>query len=795
MTKAAIGRRALRIGKWLLIAILLLIILAAAWFAWVLHATKPQLDGQVEAAGLTAPVTVARDAEGVPVITGATRKDVAFALGYLHGQERFFQMDTLRRLAAGELADLFGGAALDTDKKIRLHRFRARARAAVAAMEPAERALLEAYVAGVNQGREALGPAPFEYQLLLGKAVPWRAEDSVLAVFAMYINLQPVTPRLELDRALAAKRGGPALADLLYPQGGALDAPLDGSRLPEIPLPAALPRIEAPVERAAAPSREAGMPGSNNWAVAGGLTSNGAALVANDMHLGHSVPSVWYRARMVVRPRAGSAEPAADMTGVTLPGGPTLVAGSNGRIAWGFTNSYIDTSDAVALEPVPGRPDHYATPQGPQPIRRVVERLCVGGSCSDFRIEETIWGPIVGKDAVGRRIAMRWTAHDLGAVRIAPTLAMEQAGSVAEAVAIAHSSGIPQQNLVVGDRSGAIAWTIMGRVPARYGFDGRDVVSFADGSSGWRGYLPAEAVPVVANPAAGRIWTANTRVIGGAEYAKLGDGRYDTGARAGRIRDLLFARNRFEPRDFLAIQLDDVSVRNRFWQQVMTAELARRRSDPRFAAMVRPVSEWGGRAVPDSTGYRLVAAFRDAIVSNFYEAYMGKPEKPRTSYSASQGEGSLRRLLTARPPALVSPGHRNWDAFISAALVEVAEKVDEAGGIRDFRWGRVSRAGVHHPLADAIPGLGWLTDPEDVPVPGDAAVVRAQWRQAGASERFAVSPGHEREGLFHMPGGQSGHPLAPYYLAGHRAWVEGRPTPFLPGPAKWVLTLAPPAGR
>ena len=128
MTKAAIGRRALRIGKWLLIAILLLIILAAVWFGWVLHATKPQLEGQVEAAGLSAPVSIARDAGGVPVITGATRKDVAFALGYLHGQERFFQMDTLRRLAAGELADLFGGAALDTDKRIRLHRFRARDR-------------------------------------------------------------------------------------------------------------------------------------------------------------------------------------------------------------------------------------------------------------------------------------------------------------------------------------------------------------------------------------------------------------------------------------------------------------------------------------------------------------------------------------------------------------------------------------------------------------------------------------------------------------------------------------------
>lgn len=793
MARVGAGRRGLRIGKWLLIALLVLVLLVAAYFRWTLYVTRPQLEGRVEAAQLSAPVTVARDAQGVPVITGASRNDVAFALGFLHGQERFFQMDTLRRLAAGELGALFGASATDTDKRIRVHRFRARAQAAVAAMSAEERALLEAYVAGVNQGREALGAAPFEYAPLMGKAEPWRLEDSVLAVFAMYINLQPVVPRLELDRALAAKRGGPALADLLYPSGSELDAPLDGSKLPEAPLPTALPKMDSAAPQVASLLREAGVAGSNNWAVAGSLTSTGAAMVANDMHLGHSVPSVWYRARLVVRP--GRDAPGIDVTGVTLPGGPTMVAGSNGKIAWGYTNSYIDTSDAVLVEPAPGGGDLYATPDGPKAVRRMIEKLCIGGDCEDFPVEETIWGPVVGKDAFGRRIAMRWSAHDLGAVRMLPTLAMERAGSVAEAVAIAHQSGIPQQNLVVGDTSGAIAWTIMGRVPARFGFNGRDVVSFADGTKGWRGYLPADQVPVVMNPTGGRIWTANTRVIGGPEYAKLGDGRYDTGARAGRIRDLLFARNRFEPRDFLAIQLDDVSVRNAFWQQVMAAELNKRRRNPRFAAMIEPVADWGGRAEPNSTGYRLVSAFREAALERFYAAYMGKPDKPRQSYAPSQGEGTLRRLLRARPPGLVPPGDRTWDDFIGASLNEVAEGMKEAGGIDAFSWGGVSRAGVHHPLGQAIPGLSWITDPRDVAVPGDASVVRAQWKGSGASERFAVSPGHEVEGLFHMPGGQSGNPLSPYYLAGHKDWVEGKATPFLPGPAKWTLTLAPASRR
>lgn len=792
------GRAALRWSlrglKWLLIALAAIAILLLVWLGIVLGASKPKLDGEIAAAELSAPVTVARDAEGVPVITGATRADVAFALGYLHGQERFFQMDTLRRVAAGELSALVGGAAMTLDRSHRVHRLRARARRTVAAMPPPERALLDRYVAGVNRGLGELGASPFEYSILFARAEPWRPEDTVLSVYAMYLNLQSAVPRLELDRAHAEKRGGRALADLLYPQGTELDAALDGSRLPETPLPERLPPMQ-PLPRqleTAALAGEVPVLGSNNMAVAGPLSTSGAALVANDMHLGLPVPGTWYRAQLIVRPAPGSGEQPLSVAGVTLPGAPTVVAGSNGRIAWGYTNSYIDTADAVIVEPVPGRPGFYRTPAGPRPIRRATEQLCNGDDCEDMSVEETIWGPIVGKDAFGRTIAMRWTAHDRGAIRLGATAAMEQAGSVAEAIAIAHRSGIPHQNFTVGDRAGNVAWTVIGRVPARYGFDGRDAVSFADGNRGWRGYLPPPDVPRVINPPHGRIWTANARVVGGEDYAKLGDGRYDAGVRAGRIRDLLFAKDRFGPRDFLSIQLDDRNARNDFWQEIMLAELAKRPRDPRFAAMIGPVRDWGGRAVPDSVGYRLIDVFRTAIRNELHLAFLGQPEKPRRTYASNQSEGTLRRLLRERPSALVPPGHRNWEGFMGSALEKVAEEVEEAGGgVAAFRWGEVGRAGVRHPLSRSIPGLRWLTDPKDVAVPGDAVTVRAQRPGSGASERFAVSPGFERDGVFHMPGGQSGHPWAPYYLAGHRAWVEGRPTPFLPGPARWTLRFSP----
>ncbi len=782
-----IGRGA----AWLAVLVPSLAAIAAAVFAWHLYGARPVLEGEVRTAGLSAPVQIDRDVAGVPTITAATRADAAFALGYLHAQERFFEMDGLRRASAGELSALFGAATERVDARVLLHRFRARAEALLAAMSPAERAMLARYAAGVNRGLGDLSATPFEYLLLRARPAAWRPEDTLLVVFAMYVDLQATLPRTELFRAKAERRGGRGLADLLYPTVTPLDAPIDGSRLAAIRLPDRITPQVAPAE-AGTSAVEPVVPGSNNWAVAGRLSTSGAALVANDMHLGIRVPGIWYRARIVVRP-AGTATPTLDVTGVTLPGNPTMVAGSNGQIAWGFTNSYIDTSDAVIVEPVAGRPGWYRTPQGPQPIRHVAQRFCIKAACRSIDVQETVWGPIVAIDAFGRRIAMRWTAHDPGAIRIAPAFALEAAGTVAEAVAIAHRSGIPQQNLVVGDRTGHIGWTIIGRVPRRIGFDGRDATSWADGRHGWRGYLDPDAVPAVIDPAAGRIWTANARVVGGDAYARLGDGGYDTGSRALRIRDRLFAQSRFGPQDFLSIQLDTTSLRNRWWRDQMLAELRARPQDARLAAMIAPVAGWDGRAETGSVGYRLIARYRREALAEAYTRYMGGRPVFADGYALPSGEGTMRVLLGTRPGRLVPPGYRDWTAFVDAALRRVAEAVTaEAGDDLDaFSWGAVSTAAVHHPLARGVPGLGWLTDPSDQPMPGDSGVVRAQGPGFGASERFAVSPGHEAEGLFHMPSGQSGNPVSPYYLAGHRDWVEGRATPFLPGATRWRLRLVP----
>lgn len=765
-----------------------LIVLVAGAFTVNLVASKPMLEGTLALKGLSAPVSIARDAGGVPTLEGASRIDLARALGFLHGQERFFQMDATRRLAAGELSGVLGpiGPVVGFDKENRVHRLRHRAELIMANLPADQKAMLDAYADGVNQGLGALSGRPFEYSLLLAKPQPWRAEDTILVAFAMYLDLQDEEALADRIRAQTLQRLGPAMTDFLYPHNTSLDSALDGSSLPEPPLPASLP---APVAKAAMIDPDPGPTlGSNAWGVGGDLTANGAALISNDMHLGQLVPGTWYRVRLRV---TGGAD-AMDATGVTLPGTPALVAGSNGKIAWGYTNSYIDTADAVILEGVPGAPDQYRTQDGPKQLSRAVERICPAWSgCQELVVEESIWGPVVETLPDGTRIAIRWTAHDPDAVNLTGLLGLERAGSVDEAIAIAHQARQPQQNLVVGDAAGNIAWTVIGAVPNRFGTDGTVPASWADGSKGWNGMLPPDQIPVILNPDHHRIWTANARIVGGDAYAKLGDGGYDMGGRQGQIRDALFAHDRFAPTDMLAIQLDDRALAMAFWQEQMLTALQARQGDAKLAALVAPVRDWGGRASVDSVGYRLVRTFRSQVSQKIYSAYLDLTGPLARNRTTAQQEGPLRRLMSERPPALVPPGYQDWDALITAALSEVADQAEKAGGVAAYTWGARNRPSIHHPLALVLPPLGWLTDPPDRPLPGDFMMPRVQGNGFGSSERFSVSPGHEADAYFHMPGSQSGHPLSPYYLAGHQDWAEGRPSPFLPGPAQWTLTLNP----
>jgi penicillin amidase len=776
------------------LAAVTLVLLAAGGFGfvyWIFAGSLPMLEGRLRLGGLDGPVEIERDTAGVPVLRGTARVDLARALGFLHGQERFFQMDLLRRAGAGELSALLGEHALDIDMVRRRHRFRSRADVILAALPQDQRALLDAYVAGVNDGLAALSHPPFEYSLLRQTPVPWQAADTLLVVDALYFDLEESDGWSERRRALMRQALGANLADFLYPAGTTHDAPIDGFMLPEPPVPA--PALDSTPEQARPTDPPAPVKGSNSFAVAGSLTASGAAIVANDEHLAIRMPNIWYRARLIQTSPIGTS---LDITGTTLPGLPFIVAGSNGHVAWGFTNSYIATGDAILLDPAPGDPTAYLTPQGPRPLQTVTDQICIAHSdCRDFVIEETIWGPVVARDADGRRIVWHWLAEEEGAIDFTGEDAMEQARNVREALDAARHLGLPDQNLVVGDQDGHIAWSIAGKVPRRFGLDDGMPHSWADGTHGWHGFLAPDEIPEIVDPPDGRLWTANNRIVGGEALARLGNSGYDQGDRARQIRDDLRARDHFDEADLLAIQLDDRAVALAPWRDLLLAALETHRAEQHFAALRAYVEDWGGRADPASVGYRLVREFEGQAVRLLYAGYTaplvgaveGRQSIPHTGMAVAE------RLLTERPANLIPAPYQSWDAVTRAVLDQILSAIrDEAGGDpQSFTWGLRNHTGIHHPLSGAVPQLGRLTDPPDRPMAGDSMMPRVISPGFGASERFVVSPGHEASGIYEMPGGQAGDPLSPYYLAGHEDWVDGRPSMFLPGAARWRLVLEP----
>ncbi len=795
--------------RWLKIvaAILGILVLAAivatVWSYNIVNSSLPILDGSVAVAGLTNAVTIERDAAGVPTITGTTREDVARGLGFLHAQERYFQMDLLRRQAAGELSELVGAAALESDRASRLHQFRRRSREAVAGMPPAHRAVLSAYTEGVNAGLTALDSKPFEYFLLQADPEPWRDEDSTLALFAMYFVLNDATGRRDSDMGLLDDVLGPEMAAFLAPEGTEWDAPIHGAAFETPPIPWTAPVVPDGLlpsnDHVMSDTFEASaLVGSNNWAVGGSRTAHGRAILANDMHLGMMVPNTWYRARLVW-PANDDCGKIHDLTGVTLPGSPALSAGSTTRIAWGFTNSQGDWSDLVILETSPDDDSRYLTPDGWRTTERVTETITVkGGEPKTLEIEQTIWGPVVGLDHLGRRRAVRWIAHDPGAANLG-LLDLEHAGTVEDAFEIAHRTGIPPQNFVCADAGGSIGWTIIGRIPNRFGFSGRVPTSWAVGTRGWNGWLDHSGYPAIVDPPDGLIWTANARVVSGEMLAVVGHGGYDLGARAQQIRDHLLEIDTPVERDMLEVHLDDRAIFLARWRDLLLDLLdeAAIEGDPERAEFRDLVERtWTGRASIDSASFRLVRAFRTFTFEHVYDRLTAPCEEADERFNIHrihQSEGPLWRLVTERPEHLADPMTGSWREELLALVDSTITYYEELEGeLADHTWGARNTLSMQHPLSAAVPMLSrWLDMPAQ-PLPGDSDMPRVQSPGWGASERFAVSPGHEDEGYFHMPAGQSGHPLSPFYRAGHQDWVEGNPTPFLPGPTVHRLELHPP---
>jgi penicillin amidase len=796
--------RWLRWLRWTLIGVagLVAIVFVAAW--WALHRSLPRIDGSLPAAGLGHEATLERDARGVPVITARTRTDLAFATGYAHAQDRFFQMDLARRLAGGELSELFGSVALRQDRRARRFGFRAIARRALEASPPDERAVVDAYARGVNAGLAGLGVRPWEYLLLRARPRAWAPEDSVLVVHSMWWQLQYHSivnelARRRLERAAAASATPAAARELIafvYAGHGDWDTPnyaADARCVQAVctgaapvltrPFPALL-RFTAPQP---GPAGEEAKPGSNSWAVAGLHTKTGVALIANDMHLDLGVPAVWYPARLRT-----TDEPAIDVTGVTLPGTPAVAAGSNGHVAWGFTNSYGDFAD-VRFGPC-------TSPQ--YGVRREhIEVRGAGAVQAEYR--DVGAGVVLDGEEYADDVArgecpqVGWMAMRVEATNFA-LLGIERASRVEEVLALAPGVGIPAQNLVVGDRSGRIAWTVLGRVPRTSGADRYfGALEFRD---------PGDH-PRIVDPPVGRLWTANQRVVDGPLEQVLGDDEvdvgadgYDIGARARQIRDgLLGLTHPATESDMLGIQLDARALFVARWRDLLLALIDEEamREAPRRREFRDLVSSWKPEAAPDSVGYRLVRAYRNDVLDTLWRGFtVGLLGEAFELRRPAQFEAAGWRLVSERPasisPPVLAAGRPGWRNYLLQRLDHTLEALGEqCHELARCTYGATDPVRVRHPLSRAVPLLAALLDMPTLELPGDHHMPRVQDGAFGASERFAVSPGREAEGYLELPGGPSGHPLSPFFRSGFDDWAAGRPTPFLPGPAAHKLSLVP----
>ncbi len=777
------------------LVIIVMPVVAGLWGVMTLRASLPVLDGAAPVDGLAAAVSITSDEYGVPTIVAESRTDAFRALGYVTARDRLFQMDLLRRSTAGQLAEIVGQAALSNDIKQRRLGLRQAARAIYDRLPPDQREAVDAYTQGINSFLAQAPAWPPEFLLLGYTPQPWHQADSLLVVLAMFQTLSLYEDD-ERMRTVMAKALPSSVMSFLLPDVDlythAVLHQTDPDRF-HVSIPvkelAAMRRFpDFDDSRSAEVIREKPAVGSNGWVLAGDRADGGRAMLANDMHLDMTIPNTWYRVRLRYED--------VDMTGLVIPGIPAVVVGTNGHVAWGVTNIEGDFVDLVRLDLNRDDPNQYKTPNGWRRFEGRREVIAVKDAPDEIvYCIDTVWGPVAEQPLLGHKVAVRWTGFDPDAVDIG-LFHMDGARTVSDAVEVMNRAKGPANNVLLADAEGHIAWTFTGKIPIRRGFDGSVSVSWADGEKGWAGYVPAEELPRIIDPPSGFIVSANQRML--AQYPYTVGHSFVGGYRAYRIAEQLRGIREAQEADLFRIQLDTKSEVYEFYRriarEVLTDEAVR--SNPGLAPLRRVVDAWDGHANIDSVGYDFLIQFRDVLARSIFMPLLERclAEDRQFTYVGGM-ETPLRALLTARVPELSPNGQGGdaWRSFLIDALERSWQELHDHYGVspENMTWGRINRLQIQHPLSGALPGLSWLLDMSDSESPGCDSCVRVLSGRVSATERLVVSPGRAEQGILHMPGGQSGHPLSPHYRDQQQAWSRGTALPFIGSPSPHTLTLVP----
>ncbi|MFC4699527.1 penicillin acylase family protein [Glaciecola siphonariae] len=782
--------RMLKISVLSILGLALLTVLAMYLY---LASSLPDLDGQKHSAHLSAPASIERDSLGMAVINAQSQEDASFLLGYAHAQDRLFQMDLLRKSAAGELSSIVGKAALARDKRARFFQFKQRARIIADALPEHEKTLLEQYAKGVNTYIDEYGSPGFEFALTGTSMQPWSPADTILTTFSMYIDLQSSQVERDFENTAIRHAFGQQMLDFMY-QPSAFQAAIDLSieEAPRADIPILEPRVysqdenakdeNAKLENDSYASDDLSLPsqeelqdiGSNNWAVAGSLTDSASAMLSSDMHLGLNVPIIWYKAQLNYRHQAKDVS----VSGVSLPGTPLVIAGSNTHIAWGFTNSNVDNVDWVEL------PSDEKT-------ETVIERIAVkDGEDEQLSIEVSKYGPV--RTLAGKKYALSWVALQRYAVNM-QIADMPLQTSTEEALALAKSVAIPVQNMVVADANGDIAWQLTGAITSRT-TPSLAAIEAPQYDSAWQ--VQDVKPAFVYQPEIARVWSANARVISTKDLERYGDGGYALGARQRQIADALLEKNQFNEQDFNQLQLDNRALFLMPWHNLLTRTLAEQ--PQKYAKDIELLNKWQACACADSIGYTLVRRFRSTVINELMRPIKNELQRYGVPLRHSMRliETPVWQIIKERPSAWLPTDQNNYTDFLLDAYQSTKSRLIERydanpDTLAGLEWGTVNALTITHPFASALGPLDSVLNMDVVPSFGDSFMPAVQGRSFGASQRLIVRPGNLDKAILTIPGGQSMHPLSKYYRAGFDEYAEGGLTPLLPQEIEHSLSFSP----
>jgi len=752
------------------LALLVLVVVGAAGARWYMGRAEPDPGRDAALAGLGAPVEVWRDSLAVPHLWARSEADLFRAMGYVHAQDRLWQMELFRRVADGRMAEILGPNLVDTDRFLRTVGMGRAAAEDERLLDPRARALLQAYADGVNAWmRENPGPLPPEFMVLRFEPEPWRVRNTLSIAKIMAWDLAGWELDLDLQRAVDAV--GPELGrDLMpaYPATGITimeDVVVAPATAPTAPRVSGMAIPSVPPLAAALVDGVSAARASNAWVIGGSRTRSGKPILANDMHLALRAPALWYLAAL----HGGGF----NVAGMTLPGVPVVIAGHSDRVAWGFTNGMVDDVDFFIEETDPADSTRYRTERGSEPFIVRHDTIRVKGEPPVVhRVRATRHGPVlsdVDKRSAGRVLAMKWTALEPSR-EVSAFFGMNRARNAAEFVAAMRDFRTPHQNVVFADVDGAFGYQMGGRVPMRRNAGAILPTRGWTGEGEWGRYLDLSEHPHLLNPPRGYIVTANN-LQSRALYARIGT-EYADPARAERITQMVLAGGRMTAADVARQQMDvrDLFALRHLPLAIRAAGLA---GD---TAAARTLRAWDGGATPDSRAAALFYTWFDALRKLVGDdEFRGKP--------VYFGRGTLDRLLARGGGAWVddvrTPKRETLDELSAAAMRQAVRTV--AGRA----WGEMHSTRMDHPLGvvSALDrAFGLNVGP--FPSPGSSNTVNALGlgrKQApydngyGPSQRHVVDMARvDDEGGFIIPTGQSGIPTSRHYRDQTPLWREGR---------------------